>query len=786
MTGVQPHPLDPAGVVLDRTASAAIRPAPVSELTRVWRDPNPTKALGTWGTSGSYAGAPAGLLSVMFRMAETERIQRPFAQSGIVNACVQVRAELFCAARPRLWTADDEDADELAPEDELSKLFARPNGLMGRIKFWRTISQHFSLAGGTFLFLTKPGSDEPIEPGGMPGAMWPVREELVEIKLDEFNRPALYEFAVGERRVKFPEHAVAHIYDADPDNPYRGIGPMQAAFRAVNNLYLAEGFDDALVRSGGQIGGFIIPSDGSSLQPEQQKELIDSLKQKHLDPKNSGNWAVTPEGLKFQAAAWSPKDMEAKELRIIGRNHVMMVFRLTPPLLGIVEDVNRANGREARRVFYEAHGIPFFEFVADEVQAQLFPKLGRPEVALSFDWQSIPAMREDADAQQKRVRGWMECGRSFKEAVTIEAIEIDEFDSMEGVDERYIASGLTPVELAHMPPPAPVVPSGDDETPEPPKKDANAKVTRDAMAERRRRIDAIAENEKRLAPADRAMTRGIANVFKRYVRAQLERLREVAASADGVSASVTPWETPLRSLGPIERVWAERMDLVPEQGWIVVRGVTPDELEQLLIRLDEKWRAELWGAVEKPLRRALEDAARAAAQQVEAATQIDTAAHPALARFVAQKELLLKEGPMSVVAQQVRRALVVGLSEATSIGTLADRVRGVLEELQDELETLSDKLGTRAQRIARTETASAANSARFEQWRAAGIAQHEWIDSGDDIVRDEHAIGGEIVVIGERFSNGMLYPGEPGQPASLIVECRCLTAPVIQQAVEAA
>lgn len=770
----------------DSAVTAALRPAPASELTRQWQDPNPTKSLGSWGT-GSTPGAPAGLLSVMFRMAETERIERPFAQSGIVNACVQVRAELFCAARPQLWASDDEDADELAPEDELAKLFKRPSPMMGRVKFWRTVSQQFSLAGGSFLFLTRPGTDEPIAKGQMPGAMWPIRENLVELKLDEQNRPAFYEFSVGEKRVRFPEHAVAHIYDADPDNPYRGIGPMQAAFRTVNNLYLAEGFDDALVRSGGQIGGFISPKDGMSLDPDQQKALIDSLQQKNLDPKKSGKWAITPEGLEFQAASWSPKDMEAKDLRIIGRNHVMMVFRLTPPLLGIVEDVNRANGAVARRVFYESHGIPFYEFIADEVQTQLFEKIGRPEVTLSFDWQSIPAMREDADAQQKRVRGWMDCGRSFREAVQLEKVEVDEIDEMEGVDERYIANRLTPVELAHMPTPAPVVVEPGDTKPEQPEPKA---LTRDATAERRRRLEAIAENEKRLAPADRAMTRGVANVFKRYVRAQTDWLRKVADSKAAAvvvprGGEVTPWETPLRSLGPVERAWAERMDLVPEQGWIMVRGATPDEIEALLIRAGESWRNELWTAARGPLLRALEDAARAAAQQVEAVVQVD-ATHPAMVRFLAQKEILLKEGPMSVVAQQVRRALVLGLADAPSTGTLADRVRAVFEELESELEALADRLGTRAAMVARTETASAANAARFEQWQSAGIAQHEWLSAGDEIVREAHQIDGELVVMGERFSNGMRYPGEPGHPAELVIACRCASAPVIQAPVEAA
>lgn len=772
-----------------RPAHAALRPTPATEQTRKWEDPNPTKSMGSWGAA---PGSPAGLLSMMFRMTESERIERPFSQSPIVNACVQVRAELFCAARPRLWRSNEDDADELEPGDPLAQLFARPNALMGRVKFWRSVSQHFSLSGGTFLFLTKPGSDEPIGPNQIPGAMWPIREDLVDIKLDARNRPGFYEFSVGQKRVQFPAHAVAHIYDADPDNPYRGIGALQAAFRTVNNLYLAQGFDDALVRSGGQIGGFISPKDGMALDPEAQKALLDSLQQKNLDPRKNGKWAITPEGLDFKAASWSPKDMEAKDLRILGRNEVMMVFRLTPPLLGIVEDVNRANGAVARRVFYESHGIPFYEFIADEVQTQLLPLVGRPEVAFSFDWQSIPAMREDAAALIERAEKLMDMGRSFREACTLVGWDCD-LEEMDGVDERFRKYNWIPFESESVleqqdgPAVSDSAPEDDGQTSEeePAKTVEPKSLARDATSARQRRIDAIAANEKRLAPVDRAMTRGLADVFKRFVRAQLERVREVAAQADGVAASVTPWETPLRSLGPSERVWAERMDLVPEQSWVTVRGISSDELEALLLRADEAWRTQLWNAAKKPLVRAIEDAARAAAQEVEAVVQID-AANPAMLRFLGQKELLLKEGPMSVVAQQVRRALLLGMADSSSTGTLADRVREVFEALESELEALADRLGTRAAMVARTETSSAANAARFEQWNASGISQHEWLSAGDELVRDSHQIDGEVVVLGERFSNGMRYPGEPGQPAGMVVNCRCALAPVIQEAVDAA
>lgn len=733
-----------------------------------WVDPHKRTGPRWTVETKSWGSAPSSSLATMIRLSESEKLDRPYAQSGIVYSCVQARAGLISAAPPVLWLSEDEDAEKAKASDPHAKLLRRPNPLMGRIKFWRAVSSQFDLAGGTFIFMTSgevgaDGEPQPIRPGQLPVALWPIREDLVQIEPDGKG----YSFqATNSKRTTFPIHAVAHLYDTDPDNPLRGLGPMQAAWRTANNLFKAQSFDDALTENGGQIGGIVAPKDGAVMDATAKKVLKDSLSRKGK-PKQAGEWAIVPAGLDFKPAAFSPVDMQAKDLRILGRNEVLMIFKLTPPLLGIVEDVNRANGKEARRVFYESSGIPFLDFLADEWNAQLAPLIGS-SLVLGFDWQSIPAMREDSDATQRRVRGWMECGRSFREAATIEQMDVD-LDGMEGVDERYLASALVPVEIAHTPAPEPVLPD-----------EPKALTTRDATRSRARRIEAIAEVEKRLQPRDRAITRGIARVFKAYVSATLERARTVAESVTP-ARSVTTWDyfpDYMASWSPETRALAEGLDLLPDRKWLTVRGISQDELEQLLVRVDDRWRTQLWHAAEGPLRKTVEEAAHALAQEIEAVVQVD-AASPAMVRLLAGKEILLKEGPMSIVAEQVKRTILEAMADAPSAGALADRVRATLETLTDDLEALSDRLGTRAAMIARTETASVSNAARLEQLKAAGIVQHEWASAGDEIVREAHQIDGEVTIVGEPFSNGLTQPGQPGAPAALVVNCRCAALAVI-------
>lgn len=120
------------------------------------------------------------------------------------------------------------------------------------------------------------------------------------------------------------------------------------------------------------------------------------------------------------------------------------------------------------------------------------------------------------------------------------------------------------------------------------------------------------------------------------------------------------------------------------------------------------------------------------------------------------------------------RAVAKALAEGRTLD--ASTVNGIAGRLSDSYLLL------RGETIARTEMLSALAESQkeaYEQAIASGSINRQdvrkvWRATRDNRTRDTHRnVDSESVGMDERFSNGLLYPHEPGAPASEVVNCRC-------------
>lgn len=130
--------------------------------------------------------------------------------------------------------------------------------------------------------------------------------------------------------------------------------------------------------------------------------------------------------------------------------------------------------------------------------------------------------------------------------------------------------------------------------------------------------------------------------------------------------------------------------------------------------------------------------------------------------------------------KQIRAAVQSGILQGKSIGKIAN-------DLQRRIPDMSRKSAIRAARTAMT---GAQNGGRMDSYKAAsdmGIkARKRWVATKDDRTRKSHRrMDGETVGWDERFSNGLMYPGDPSGPGAEVYQCRCTLRTVEKPGIEA-
>lgn len=135
------------------------------------------------------------------------------------------------------------------------------------------------------------------------------------------------------------------------------------------------------------------------------------------------------------------------------------------------------------------------------------------------------------------------------------------------------------------------------------------------------------------------------------------------------------------------------------------------------------------------------------------------------------KERAVKRGiDLKYGQRQIKKSVTSGILQGKSVGKIA-------KDLQARVSEMSRASAVRA---ARTAITSAENGGRMDSYVAAskiGIElDKEWVSTLDGKTRHTHRVmDGEVVGYEEKFSNGLMYPGDPSGKASEVYNCRCTT-----------
>lgn len=255
-------------------------------------------------------------------------------------------------------------------------LWNRPNPWTTRQEFVEQTQQHLDLTGeGWWIVATDPRFPS------LPLELWCVRPDRMAPvpHPTRFISGYVYTSPDGEQ-IPLSVGEVVQIKYPNPLDPYRGLGPVQAILTDLDAArYSAEWNRNFFVNSA-EPGGVIQFPD--RLTDDEFDEFSERWREQHQGVSAAHRVAILERGT-WQNTAITQRDMQFVQLRNVSREVIREAFGIHAHVLGLSEDVNKANAEAGATSFGKWLVRPRLCRIKAALNTRLLPMFGAAN--LEFD-----------------------------------------------------------------------------------------------------------------------------------------------------------------------------------------------------------------------------------------------------------------------------------------------------------------------------------------------------------------------------------------------------------------
>ena len=319
-------------------------------------------------------------------------------------------------------------------------LWRKPNPFMTGRYFRHASQQYLELVGESCTVVVRDATF------GIPLELWPVRPDRMTPVPHPTNYLAgwIYTGPSGEK-VPLAVDEVIQVKFPNPLDPYRGLGPVQAALVDVDSARYSAEWNRNFFRNSAEPGGVIEFED--ELDDAEFETFQTRWRESHQGVGNAHRVAVLEQGAKWKPTQFSPKDMQFAELRGVSRELMREAFAMHGHMLGISQDVNKANAEAGESSFAKWLVVPRADDWKDMLNFELLPMFDATGVEFDHD-RVVPEDREADDRE-----------RTSKANAVAALVGTQRYDPAGALD----AFGLPPIPVVAAP--TPPAPSGDSAPP---------------------------------------------------------------------------------------------------------------------------------------------------------------------------------------------------------------------------------------------------------------------------------------------------------------------------------
>lgn len=694
-----------------------------------------------------------------------------------VYANVSLRAKAISGIEFELYQVNKREEPTLIETHEILETLQYANNFQSKNDLLFTYQTHKDLTGEAVWYLDRNGSDNPKE---KPTAMWPLRPDYLKVypgDLSKGNFIDHYEYEVpGKDKLIFKPYEILHFKNVNPKNPYRGLGIIEAASVSIDTDNFASEYNRRFFLNNARPDAILYTD--QRLQEDTFKRLLRQWNQKFLGVSNSHKLAILESGLKYEQIQMSQNDMQFLEQQKWTRNKIMALFGNTPTMLGIVEDVNRANAETSEYVWTKHTIKPLMQSLCDYLN-EFFVPLFADNLFLSF---KDPTPQDEA-ALTNELNLLTNKIYTFNEARALKGLP-----PIEGGDAIYQAFSLQPVgtELET------IEPNKDDKKIlvlqskkrfNPSKKDLSREVRllKNRNLRRKKQVEELNKSIYEVVSKLYPHTNGKKKIVKKekeYINKQSydtklkfhKNLLKIASTYEERMKSILKLE-----IYPV----MERQTIMKIQFFVKNKKALSDfEFDEgEIIKVATM---NFMPLVEEIIRMEGEEALR----YLDINEQFDTTSNLVRNAFTKHTSKFCKS--LTKTAQDdLIKSLSEGLDSGEGQQQLIKRVKGVIKNLNK----------TQATRIAITETSRATNIGLLQAFKQGGVEGKEWFTAEDERVCpfcDEMAektadlsdtyfdLGDTMEVEKDGKIHSYKFDYEPIESPPLHASCRCTLVPVFK------
>src|SRR3990172_508859 len=192
-----------------------------------------------------------------------------------------------------------------------------------------------------------------LKEGNLPREIWLVRPDWMKIVPSKENVIDHYTYHPGGgiEKVDIPRENIIHFKDFHPLNPYRGKGSVQSAALPFDIFNFAQEYNRNFFFNSA-IPSLVFTSE-KPINEAQAKRFMTQWQASYGGRSKSNKIAFLGNGMKVDKISQGAKELDFAEQQRMLRDDILAVFKVPKTVLGLTDDVNRANADATTMAFME-------------------------------------------------------------------------------------------------------------------------------------------------------------------------------------------------------------------------------------------------------------------------------------------------------------------------------------------------------------------------------------------------------------------------------------------------